>query len=235
MTSEARCPSCGAAVGEEAARCPDCGAPIGRRKAAFGRARLAASILALLFLLAAFQTAFVLDDPVARSVPTPAGFGDVVLSGVVRDATGNPASGVAVSAGAATNTTDAAGGYRVGGLGVGVHEVRFVGPDNETLVLRIFLTRDRTADVSLPGPGTVATADHPSVTPVLLASKLCGGLLVGVGLLTAAGAVAAWRQRRWGLVLTAAIAGAFASLPLSIVLSGIAVYVVVAARKEFGR
>lgn len=203
-----------------------------RPVSSFGRARLAAFLLALLFLLAAFQAAFVVRDPLDRQV-VPLGFGDISLAGVVRDTQANPVPGVLVTAGGKSNVTGEDGSYRLGGLGVGVHEVRFVGRDNATLVFRVFLGRDREADVALPGPGEVARADDASVAPVALASRICGGLLLGVGLLTALGAVASWKRRKWGLALAGAIAGVFASPPLSIVLGAIAVYVVASAKKEF--
>lgn len=239
VPSLGRCRSCGAECPTPAARCPECGAPALREtRGGFGRASAAGIFLLSLMVLGVFQgISFLIDPGLEPASGIRLGGPILSVAGVVRDPTGAPVNNVTVTLAGPSEqitSTDAQGGYRLENATPGVHDVVFTHPDQGSLRIRTVLLRDATMDAGLPGaPGEARYEESAAFRSLERITRALGAVVLGAGVLAAAGAAACFRRRGWGLALAGAIAGLAASLPLSLLIGGLTVVLVATARPEF--
>jgi hypothetical protein len=155
----------------------------------------------------------------------------------VRDANGTAVSNATVTLGGGgknatkNTTTDAGGAYRLEGVPIGVYDLN-VTASNRTAIVRMRVRQDEHVEVSLPAQGMV-DSEHESVGFIRLWLQVCGGLLLGLCLVTLLGTIACYRRRAWGLAVAGAITGSLLWLPLSLLLGIIALVLLLKGRSEF--
>lgn len=237
---DAPCYSCGIPVPVSAARCPSCGAPVRTLAPArgSGRPKVAGFLLLSLFGLIVFQSIVVWTDPGASlhstvDIPNRS----FAIAGTVVDPAGAPVANASVLvpdiASVGEATTDDSGGFRLTGLPAGYVALRVDAAGYGPAEVRLFLTADQQVRVPLRVDPALHVINHASYRTLLNIVGFCGVLLIGIGLLTLAGALAAYRRRNYRLAVTAGVVGAFGSPPISLVLGIIVVILVVRARAEF--
>lgn len=250
------CLACGQMLRGGEAKCPSCGAPIkgrasGRRT---NRPRLAAFMFLITTLLVGFYGIVLL---VAASSDLPQDLDGAAFAGsefrllgtVVdenNEAVPNATVRLARASDDNTTTADANGTFSLQNLTGGYHKVRFEAPNRTAVDVRLLLVRDENVRVQLvPGDG-VTVQDHSTYTTLVRAFNVCGGLLVVVGLLQLAGAIACWRRKAYRVALSAGIVAVFLSVVLAllvllgafqflpvVVISVLALVFVVKGKNEF--
>jgi len=221
------------------AKCPDCGAPQGAvvppRKGT-SRASLAGLMLITAFALGTFSGLGVLlgPEPVANE---PNLFGlTFPLNGTVRDENGTPVADVNVTYGSVNVSTTENGAFGFAEVPLGVVDLEFRSKTHANLTIRLFVSSAQTIDATLPPSGAEPRrVEHSSYSSVGLVYQYCGFLWLGCALLALLGGVAAYRRRAWGLALAGAIAALFVSPPLSFVVGGVAIFLLVRGKREFVR
>lgn len=226
----------------EPEKCPSCGAPtrFAKRRGGKGRLKIASFVFIGLFLLMAFQGAFILWDAEGPLQDGATFSGqNFDLRGRVTDADGTPIEGarVALTDDATVNaTTTADGEYALRDVSSGYHLVNYSAPNRTTVQLRTFLFMDGVdANVELPPGNATEQRTHSSYSQMVGVINFCGGFLIVLGLLLLAGAIATYRRRFWGLALTAALfslVGVIFYWP-TLILSLTAIILVARSRKEF--
>lgn len=222
------------------AKCPSCGLPL-KPQADQGRSRslFAGFLLLALFAVGVLQAGLIIADPDAAVQPGSAfAVGSFEVAGAVLDAngTGVPNATVVLFEGARekdprNTTTDATGAFTFSDVEIGVYDLNAT-LDNRTSVVRIMIRQDETVNITLPAEGEVRT-EHGSLAFIRVWLQVCGGLVLGLCLVTLLGTIACYRRRAWGLAIAGAVTGSLLWLPLSLLLGLIAVVLLVKGRPEF--
>ncbi len=218
------CLACGQLLKSTDAKCPSCGAPVpGRAPKKSSTLRIGALIFAIITLYVGSQGILIVIEASQGDFNAPAdtlGDGDLQILGSVTDRNGLGLVGVNVTLkGADANGTRTGenGTYTLKDLPAGYYIVRFQLDGYKSTEVRMFLLlQDESANVKLePGDANeTMTVEHSTFTNTVRTLNICGSVLVAVGLLQLAGAVACYRRRSYKLALTAAIVGAVVSVPL---------------------
>ena len=238
------CHACGQHLTPEAVKCPSCGAPAPGKKGArrVDATKVAGFLLVSLAILGGVGAYIMLAD--RDAVGGEAFLGrSYIVSGTVGDANGTALADVAVlldaqegnATTANTTRTDANGTFLLRGVSTGGHALRFQKDGFERVDLRVFLFQDRVVDVRMASGNATVVRNDATYNTWSQAMNVCGSIILAVALLCVAGAVACYRQRNYGLALTASIfslVAALAFLP-GILLSAIAIALVVRNRKNF--
>lgn len=158
------------------------------------------------------------------------------VEGTVTAANGTPVADAAIVSNEQPGrnaTTDADGRYRIDGLATGFNSLNFSHPDHANLTLRLVLLQDASADVRMPPPGDAEVVDHHTVGDQRTIARVWGVLILTLSVVTAAGAVAAYRRRPRKLAIGGCVAGFFAGLPLSIIIAPAALFLVLRDPSEW--
>lgn len=215
------CYACGQVLKGGEAKCPACGAPTRtlRQARRSGRLSFAGFLLLALFIVTGLIAFTMLQAVTQDDLGTAGALGQsATLAGKVALQNQTDGSGVEVfSSLMPTNrtSTDGNGTYRLSGLPVGLHKIRFERDNFTTVELRLFIYQDMTADASLSegNRSNVTVQNHGSYTSVTNVFNFCGAVFVAIALLELGGAFACFRRRNYLLALTGAVVSIVGSLP----------------------